>query len=123
MACPRPQPTALKAARGNPGKRALNKNEPQPSREFPPCPEWLTEAAKAEWAALVPELSRIGIITGIDANSFIRYCINLAEWRACVDFLAANGPDLVARDIQGNVTGVVPYPHTKRKREYEVLLL
>ena len=111
MASPHPLPTATKQLRGNPGKRALNKNEPKPSTELPPPPACLTPAARIEWDNLVPELNRIGILTSIDINSFTRYCLNLAEWKECVQFLA------------DKVVGVMPFPHTKRKREYEVLLL
>ena len=71
----------------------------------------------------MPELSRIGTLSKIDVNAFVRYCINLHEWRTCVDFLLANGTDLVTHNEEGEVTGVVPYPHTKRKRELEILLL
>ncbi|HZK10243.1 MAG TPA: phage terminase small subunit P27 family, partial [Clostridia bacterium] len=31
----KPKPTALKVLEGNPGKRPLNKNEPQPERKAP----------------------------------------------------------------------------------------
>lgn len=124
MANPRPTPTAIRLAKGNPGKKKLSLDEPQPSKQLPPCPDYLPDGAKAVWARLVPELTRLGVLTSLDVGAFQRYCINVAEWRACVDFIKANGSDLVVRDADsGEVTGVVPYPQVKRKREYEILLL
>jgi P27 family predicted phage terminase small subunit len=123
MASSRPQPTSLKISRGNPGKRPLNNREPQPSRELPPPPNKLSPAAREVWHSLAPELNRTGVLTKIDINAFTRYCVNVVKWWACHDFLEANGSDLVTRDEEGRVTGVVPYPHTKRMREYEIMLL
>jgi hypothetical protein len=48
---PRPQPTTLRLLRGNPGKRKLNRDEPQP--EIPPAvpdpPPHLLPLARDEW--------------------------------------------------------------------------
>jgi hypothetical protein len=46
-----PKPTALKVLSGNPGKRALNKNEPKPGG-VPTCPSSLDATAKREWPSL-----------------------------------------------------------------------
>ena len=35
----KPKPTALKLLEGNPSRRALNKNEPQPPTSIPECPD------------------------------------------------------------------------------------
>ena len=43
----KPVPTRLKVIRGNPGKRALNKNEPQPAGELADPPDWMSESQKA----------------------------------------------------------------------------
>ena len=45
----KPVPTRLKVIRGNPGKRALNKNEPQPTGDLSDAPDWMTESQKAGW--------------------------------------------------------------------------
>lgn len=54
----RPLPTNWKVLRGNPGKRALNKHEPQPALPPapPPCPEFLDGYARAEWERVSVEL-------------------------------------------------------------------
>lgn len=38
MAGHRPTPTASKLVAGNPGKRALNKHEPKPKKDYPDVP-------------------------------------------------------------------------------------
>ena len=35
----KPKPTAIKKLEGNPGKRKLNQNEPQPEKTAPECPK------------------------------------------------------------------------------------
>src|SRR5262249_37175962 len=42
-------PTHLKLIRGNPGKRPLNKREPQPKGLLSEAPDWLTPDQKAGW--------------------------------------------------------------------------
>ena len=49
MAGRRPKPTHLKLLNGNPGKRAINPNEPKPPAELPAPPDYLSEIAKVEW--------------------------------------------------------------------------
>ena len=44
---PRPRPTALKLARGNPGKRRLNTDEPKPRTGVGDCPDWLDKEGRA----------------------------------------------------------------------------
>ena len=43
-----PKPLALKVFEGNPEKRDLNQNEPQPKKGTPSCPKNLTGEALAE---------------------------------------------------------------------------
>lgn len=45
----KPTPTHLKLLEGNPGKRAINKAEPQPVGNLHDAPEWLTDEQKANW--------------------------------------------------------------------------
>jgi hypothetical protein len=42
----RPKPTRLKLITGNPGKRPLNRNEPNPKRIIPACPDFLQGEAR-----------------------------------------------------------------------------
>lgn len=83
---PKPTPTALKLARGNPGKRALNANEPIPDElGIGEPPDDLSAEAVSEWNRLGPELENMGVLTHVDRHSFIAYCRNWAR------FLEADG--------------------------------
>ena len=70
----KPTPTALKLVRGNPGKRAINRNEPKPPPIAPSRPEWLSAEAKHEWSRLVSKLGRLGLLTEIDRAALAAYC-------------------------------------------------
>lgn len=74
MAGRKPLPTKLKLLRGNPGKRPLNPNEPQPDPEMPLKPTNMGEIASAKWDEMAPKLHRIGILTEIDGDALEAYC-------------------------------------------------
>ena len=57
---PKPQPTNLKIIRGNPGKRDLNSNEPQPDMVMPDPPDTLSDEARAQWDVVAPQLHTMG---------------------------------------------------------------
>lgn len=83
---PAPTPTALRLLRGNPGKRAINHDEPQVERltEDSPlakCPKWLTGEARALWRRVVPGAIRSGLLTVVDLPTFEAFCQSYARWR------------------------------------------
>ena len=74
----RPQPTALKILRGNPGKRRLPL-EPAPAplddTWADPPPELTGDRrAKAEWRRLVPMLRDCGLISQAERGALISLC-------------------------------------------------
>lgn len=70
----KPTPTALKLARGNPGKRALNHEEPElPATDLTP-PDDLTGRALQEWHAMGPMYRDAGVLTSGDMKCFETYC-------------------------------------------------
>ena len=69
------QPTALKLLRGNPGKRAINKKEPQPTPGVPICPSWFDAISKKEWKRVVPELKRMGYLAKVDGGALEACCL------------------------------------------------
>src|SRR5258708_4854243 len=71
---PIPKPTAMSRAEGNPGKRALNRNEPQPRANAPRCPEHLDDLARKEWKRLVPILRRMKVLTEADCMALANLC-------------------------------------------------
>ena len=81
MAGRRPKPTALKELAGNPGKRAMNRNEPKFSG-LPTCPPHLDKAAKTEWKRISKELSAVGLLTAVDRAALAAYCQCWSRWVA-----------------------------------------
>jgi P27 family predicted phage terminase small subunit len=71
---PAPKPSALVLLEGNPGKRPINKREPQPRRVAPKCPAYLDEDAKTEWRRLVPVLRRMKVLTEADSMALSSLC-------------------------------------------------
>ena len=87
----KPKPTALKVLEGNPGKRPLNKNEPQPEKKAPRCPSWLEPEAKKEWRRMAKTLENIGVLTQVDKAAFAGYCQAYARWKEAEEFLSKHG--------------------------------
>ena len=85
MAGRRPTPSHLKLVTGNPGKRALNKAEPQPRRELPSPPAHVSAQARLAWGRLCTLLDRMGVLTEADAFALER----LAELYADIVDLSA----------------------------------
>ena len=79
---PPPKPTALRLLEGNPARRPLNQNEPQPrklSQVEPPAD--LSDEGKAVFRALSKELICCGLMTAVDVEPFYRYVKLLLEYR------------------------------------------
>jgi len=91
MSGPPPIPTKLKQLRGNPGKQALNKREPQPQAVTPTRPGWLLVEAKREWSRIVPELRAMGLLTRVDRAALCNYCQWWARWREAEETLTRDG--------------------------------
>ena len=87
----KPKPTALKELEGNPGKRALNKNEPRPDKKAPRCPAWLEEEAKKEWKRTGKILEHMGLLTEMDMTAFAGYCQAYARWKEAEEFITQHG--------------------------------
>ena len=62
----RPTPSHLKVMKGNPGKRALPSNEPQPARGVPAAPRWLSKAARKHWKEIAAKLDEMGVLSHAD---------------------------------------------------------
>jgi P27 family predicted phage terminase small subunit len=71
----KPKPTILKMLAGNPGRRPLNPNEPEPKRRIPPCPEVLQGEARKEWRRIAKKLFEAGLLTEIDGPALMGYCL------------------------------------------------
>ena len=97
----RPKPSALKILEGNPGKRALNRDEPKPRPIAPPCPRWMTNVAKREWRRVSPILERLTLLTEADGAALAGYCQSYARWRECEAIVRREGPSYETHTAQG----------------------
>lgn len=97
---PAPTPTNLVLLRGNPGKRAVNRNEPDP-RPGATCPTWLDREAKREWRRIAPELERLELLTVIDRAALAAYCQSYSRWYEAERIVKREG--LTIETDKGNV--------------------
>lgn len=77
---PKPKPTSLKIAEGNPGKRPLPTNEPTPPAAIPTPPEELDKKALQEWERIAPTLAGLGILTNCDRSILAAHCLAVSRW-------------------------------------------
>ena len=66
----RPVPTKLKLLRGNPGRRKIQDNEPEPKRGIPSLPKWLKKypVAVREFKREAKILDEMGVLTLADTG-------------------------------------------------------
>jgi P27 family predicted phage terminase small subunit len=86
------KPTARKEAAGNPGKRALNKDEPDfglVTNVEPP--EWIQGIAREMWERVTPLLCQQRILQLSDIHIVEGFCIAYGNWRAAQDHVNKNG--------------------------------
>jgi P27 family predicted phage terminase small subunit len=77
----KPKPTALLRLHGNPGKRPLPVDEPQPRQDKNlSCPEHLDQEAKNEWQRMSVELEALGLLTVVDRAALAAYCQCYSRW-------------------------------------------
>lgn len=96
----KPKPTAKKLLAGNPGKRAINKAEPEFSKitNVDP-PEWLSDRAAQMWRMVVPELLRENVVAITDLHNVEAFCVAYDNWRMAQASVAKNG--IVVTGAQG----------------------
>lgn len=77
-----PKPSALKLVEGNKGKRALNKQEPDPEYlNDLSAPEWLPDDAKKVWDDIVPHLRNARMLSTVDVPMLAMGCCAISEYR------------------------------------------
>lgn len=88
-----PKPTSLKIVGGNAGKRAINKQEPDPTYiQDLTAPEWLPTRAKIIWNEIAPNLSAAKLLTNVDIELLSQGCVAVANYRLSTQ---KSGEDLV----------------------------
>ncbi|MFZ2738447.1 MAG: phage terminase small subunit P27 family, partial [Burkholderiaceae bacterium] len=106
---PPPQPTALRVLRGNPGKRAINTDEPKAAPLDGPLrpPTWLPAGARRHWRRVVPYLQSLKVLTEADMDAAAAMAQELATYAEMQRVLAKEG-----RVYQAvTKTGVIRMPH------------
>ncbi|MDD5059284.1 MAG: phage terminase small subunit P27 family [Sideroxydans sp.] len=81
----------MKVLQGNPGKRPLNKREPQPEPVRLPCPRWLSGEARKAWRYVAPQLARLGLLTKLDRIALEELCYLYGMARRAKATLEAEG--------------------------------
>lgn len=84
---PAPRATNMRILEGNPSRRPINHEEPEPESGAV-CPEWLSADAKSEWARLAPILEACGILTKADEIALAAYCDALVNYRRATKEIA-----------------------------------
>jgi P27 family predicted phage terminase small subunit len=92
----------LKVIEGNPGKKALPKNEPKPpaANALPEPPSRFSRDAKAEWRRTGPILHKMGLITLADLPMFEAYC---EAWGGYVAATRAYASEPLVEGQRGNL--------------------
>lgn len=120
---PRPEPTVLKMAKGNPGKRAKNKREPQPKTDGIEPPEYLSGKSLEKWHELKPQLVEMGVLTNADVETLARYCTMHEQWLKYLEQVRRGLDVLVIRDDSGKVKYMQSTPAAVRLDKLAVSML
>ncbi len=97
MSGPPPTPTRLRLLKGNPGKRAINREEPQPEALLSlDAPEFLDPVARAKWDVVASQLADLGMLTKIDMDLLVLYCESWSDYRTAREGLKKFGPIVTA---------------------------
>lgn len=119
MPGPKPKPTAFKILHGNPGKRPLPANEPQPELSTPDCPEHLDSQARMEWERIVPELEKLGLNAQVYRAPLAAYCQCYSRWQAAEELIASEGLTIQIKDtIRVNPAVTVAKDAMRMVREF-----
>lgn len=98
----RPTPPTLAIVRGNPGRRALNADEPSSPalKKMPPAPDFLNEEGRKAWRQEGKRLIAAGLMTVLDLSMFGTWCIWFSKRAEASRQL--NLEDVVKAGAQGN---------------------
>ena len=107
---PRPQPTNLKILRGNPGRRPVNADEPQPPADGIVMPPHLGEVAAARWREVLPMLQAVRVMTRADVEALARYCDTWEWWLAVRAKLKAEGDTYPILNDGGEIKYIAQRP-------------
>jgi P27 family predicted phage terminase small subunit len=87
----KPVPTALKLVTGNPGKRPLNRNEPNVAASIPRAPAALSERARKEWYVIAHQLAAANLLTELDKMALAGLVSSYVRWMEAQEGIAKTG--------------------------------
>lgn len=95
------QPATLRLLTGRGQGRDSGGREVNPGPAFrrvpPQPPEWLSEEAAAEWARVMPELSRLDLVKEQDRAALAAYCETWATFVAATEIVQREGLTIDAK--------------------------
>lgn len=91
MSGPPKTPTHLRLVKGNPSKRAINKNEPKPPSGVPPIPKHFDKRGKYWFKRMGEELDAVGVMSTLDAKALELLVEAYTEYRHHCEVLDKEG--------------------------------
>lgn len=117
---PAPKPDKLKALEGNPGKRKLNLDAPEPEG-MAKCPTDLSVEAKNEWKRVAKELHDLGLFTIIDRTALAVYCDAYDKWITATKALDKHGLTMEYTNKNGS-TNITARPEVNIATKYAQII-
>ncbi|RAV17501.1 phage terminase small subunit P27 family [Mycobacterium colombiense] len=114
---PKPRPTHLKVVAGEQESR-INRDEPLPTEGEVVAPEGMSEAARAIWDELAPDLIDKGCLTPWDVYTFEAFCQAVALYRECRDLLYEGQSEYGRFVERGAAGGVIKSPYHQMMRDH-----
>lgn len=96
----KPTPTNIRMLHGNPGKRALPKDEPNLGATLLHPPKDLTPEAKKTWPQFAKPLAEAGITTTLDASALRVLVEAYCTWKKATEMIQAEGMTYLKDGIQ-----------------------
>jgi P27 family predicted phage terminase small subunit len=80
------KPAIVHLLNGNPSKKNVanllrEHQQPLMPVEAPPMPDWLDDDARQEWARVVPDMVKLGLISKMDMQAMAQYCEAVSDYR------------------------------------------
>lgn len=108
---PKPEPSSVKLAKGNPGRRPVGA-EPagivDDSGASVPPPGWLKGDGLAIWQRMAPRVAAMKLLGPLDAEPFGRYCQNFARWVKMQKILDRDGEFYESESQHGKLKRIEP---------------
>lgn len=104
MPGPPKTPSNLVLLKGNPGKRAINKDEPKPAVRVPPLPAHFSKRAKYWHKRVAEELAQMGVLTGMDERALELLIEAYEEYRQHLETLEDEGYTYKTTSMAGDVS-------------------